>query len=118
MTRSILAPALFVLPPMLIVLSMTAARSLPQPWGALQPIAYAGAACGNARVSSGEAEGARASLSAALIARDRALAGGSSYAAAKIGLAPGSAEWATAEAAQAEVAMAQADLVQACAAAR
>jgi hypothetical protein len=118
MTRSILAPTLFVLPPMLILLSMAAAHAWPQPWGGLQPIDYPAAACGYGRVTSGVAEGARASLSAALVARDRALAGGSGYAAAKIGLAPGSADWSAAEAAEAEVRAAEADLAQACAAAR
>ncbi len=69
-------------------------------------------------MSSGAVDAAWASLSGAVAARSRALEGGSAYAAAKVGLPPGSQAWAAAERAQAEVRMAEADLARACADAR
>lgn len=119
MTRSFTAPVALLAPSLLIVASLVAARTLPQPWGALQPPAAIDAICpGDAHVSSAKVEVARLDLAQAAAWRDRAMLGASGYAAAKLGLPPGSPEWTDAVAAQASVEAAKAALAQVCASGR
>ncbi len=117
MIRSFAAPAALLGSSLLIAGSLLAAAALPQPWGALQPPEPVAAVCpGGARVSSAKVESAYLDLKQAIAWRNEAMRGGSPYASAKLGLPPGSPEWADAVAAQASLKVAEAALAQACAA--